>query len=252
MGTLSAFSGFLDSLTGTEGTDERGRRLELGQALLRLLDADFFASCRIGPDDSFAAPVWINMSDANMRNYLGHFQFHDPLTPRMRSAGRALRVFDAIAPARLLDTEFHNDFLAVDGLVEGMNYFPARSVQGTLDLRIWRAAGRAPFNDEEVRLLQAGGELIQRLLPADGHAPAGAGIPAGLEALTAREREVAFAVARGLSDRRACAELGCSMGTLRTHLSRVFAKLGVGSRSELAALLGPRPGGQVGRIADGA
>lgn len=239
MGTLTDFSGFLESLTGAPESDERGRRLGLGQALLRLFDADFFASCRIGADGSFTAPVWINMSAANMGNYLGHFQFHDPLTPRMRAAGRAMRVFDAVDPARLHATEFHRDFLAVDGLAEGMNYFPAQSVPGTLDLRIWRAAGRTPFSDEQVRLLQGSGDLVQRLLPGGGPLPRAAGTGTRLESLTPRERDVALAVARGLGDRAVCAELGCSMGTLRTHLSRVFAKLQVGSRSELAARWGP-------------
>ncbi|MGL3804663.1 helix-turn-helix transcriptional regulator [Paeniglutamicibacter sp. R2-26] len=238
MGTLADFSGFLESLTAAPESDERGRRLALGHALLRLFDADFFASCRVGADGSFAAPVWINMSAENMGNYLGHYQFHDPLTPRMRAAGRAMRVFDAVDPARLHESEFHRDFLAVDGLAEGMNYFPAQSLPGTLDLRIWRAAGRTPFSGEQVRLLQGSGDLLQRLLPGGGRLP-GEGGRSRLDSLTARERDVALAVARGVSDRAACAELGCSLGTLRTHLSRVFAKLGVGSRSELAARWGP-------------
>ncbi|GAA4380217.1 response regulator transcription factor [Paeniglutamicibacter cryotolerans] len=81
-------------------------------------------------------------------------------------------------------------------------------------------------------LLQAGGALIAQLLPA--RAPVAAPRIAGL---TTRESEVAAAVACGLTDRQACRELGISMGTLRTHLSRVFAKLQVRSRTGVATLL---------------
>jgi DNA-binding CsgD family transcriptional regulator len=58
--------------------------------------------------------------------------------------------------------------------------------------------------------------------------------------LTTREREVAFLVARGLSNGRAARELYVSVKTVEYHLGRIYAKLGVGSRHELAAALGSR------------
>lgn len=184
------------------------------------------------------------MSDSNMQKYEQYFQFHDPLTPKMRALGRAAAVRESMNHTDLRRTEFYNDFLGLDGLREGMNYFPARSHPGTLDLRIWRTGKSEAFSGEHIRLLQSSGDLIQALLPADEPTPLNPTLekpahPPGVDLLTVRELSVARAVARGLSDRMACKELGCSMGTLRTHLSKVFSKLGLGSRSELIALLAP-------------
>lgn len=55
--------------------------------------------------------------------------------------------------------------------------------------------------------------------------------------LTAQEEAVSSLVARGLTNREVAAELYISPKTVQYHLTRVFGKLGVRSRSELAALL---------------
>jgi DNA-binding CsgD family transcriptional regulator len=54
--------------------------------------------------------------------------------------------------------------------------------------------------------------------------------------LTPQEEAVTALVARGLSNREVAAELFVSPKTVQYHLTRVYAKLGVRSRSELAAL----------------
>lgn len=53
----------------------------------------------------------------------------------------------------------------------------------------------------------------------------------GAERLTGRELEVLGAVARGLSNAEIGAELFISEATVKTHLLRVFAKLGVSDRT---------------------
>lgn len=55
--------------------------------------------------------------------------------------------------------------------------------------------------------------------------------------LTRREREIAGLAAGGLSSRAIAERLTVSVRTVDSHLSRVFAKLGVRSRRELAAVL---------------
>ena len=59
---------------------------------------------------------------------------------------------------------------------------------------------------------------------------------AGWEALTGAERRVAELVAGGLANREVAEHLYASRHTVETHLKHVFAKLGVASRAELAAL----------------
>ncbi len=54
--------------------------------------------------------------------------------------------------------------------------------------------------------------------------------------LTAQEEAVTALVSQGLSNREVAAELYVSPKTVQYHLTRVYAKLGVRSRSELAAL----------------
>ena len=62
-----------------------------------------------------------------------------------------------------------------------------------------------------------------------------------LASLTPRELDVLRAAARGLGNKQIGAELGLSARTVQTHLTSVFAKLGVSSRTE-AILLALREG----------
>jgi DNA-binding CsgD family transcriptional regulator len=56
--------------------------------------------------------------------------------------------------------------------------------------------------------------------------------------LSDRERELARLVAAGLTNREIAAELHLSEKTVANHLTRIFAKLEISSRSALAAAVG--------------
>ena len=64
---------------------------------------------------------------------------------------------------------------------------------------------------------------------------AGARAPRASDALSTREREIAELVADGLTNREIAARLFLSEKTIETHLTRVFQKLGVRSRAQVAA-----------------
>jgi DNA-binding CsgD family transcriptional regulator len=60
-----------------------------------------------------------------------------------------------------------------------------------------------------------------------------------LDRLTHRERETVFAVTQGLSFKQAARKIGVAPSTVANHLYRIYRKLGVNSRSELAGMVYP-------------
>ncbi|GAB3993273.1 helix-turn-helix transcriptional regulator [Nocardioides marmoraquaticus] len=87
----------------------------------------------------------------------------------------------------------------------------------------WLALGATTYVQRCERELKAGGvRAVLRDRPA--------------ESLTPQERAVAGMVATGLRNREVAAELFLSEKTVQFHLTRVYAKLGVRSRVELATL----------------
>lgn len=66
--------------------------------------------------------------------------------------------------------------------------------------------------------------------------------PGPLDRLTVREREIVLAVSQGLSFKQAARKIGVAPSTVANHLYRIYRKLGVYSRTELAALVYPEEG----------
>ena len=63
------------------------------------------------------------------------------------------------------------------------------------------------------------------------------GADAGLESLTAREREIADLVADRLTNPQIAEKLFLSKKTVESHIRNLFVKLGVSSRVEIARLV---------------
>ena len=57
-------------------------------------------------------------------------------------------------------------------------------------------------------------------------------------ALTGREREIAVLAAKGLISKEIAARLSVAVRTVDNHLQRVYTKLGVNSREDLAKVIG--------------
>ena len=74
--------------------------------------------------------------------------------------------------------------------------------------------------------------LLRRM--RGGADPRAAEAEARLAALTERERDVALAIGRGLSNAEIAADLYLSVPTVKAHVSRVFDKLGATNRVQIA------------------
>jgi DNA-binding CsgD family transcriptional regulator len=86
----------------------------------------------------------------------------------------------------------------------------------------YAALGARTYVERCDRELKAGGLRAARLTP-------------GLARLTAQEQAVARLVAAGATNQQAALELFISVKTVQYHLTHVYSKLGIRSRSELAA-----------------
>lgn len=100
--------------------------------------------------------------------------------------------------------------------------------------------GAEPWRQRAEAELRASGQTLHRAAEAR-------------DQLTEQELQVAFAVARGATNREAAAELFLSPKTIDFHLGHIYRKLGIRSRVQLASAISTLPGatpanGEGGRI----
>ena len=217
-------------------------RRRVGAELLGLLDADYFASFVWSPTSRrFDGRVAINMGDDNLVAYERYFQFHDPITYELQKRRGPTLVTQVMPQADLLRTEFYNDFLARDGLYHGVNLFAYAGDHNIGDLRIWRGRQRASFDRDTLTILSLIEPAFTRALARNGETTltrnASQVEEAALLGLSPRERAIARLICNGRSDKEIAQELDVAFSTVRTHLSRIFEKLNVHNRTQLAKRL---------------
>ncbi|WP_166878476.1 response regulator transcription factor [Salinibacterium sp. ZJ450] len=92
-----------------------------------------------------------------------------------------------------------------------------------------------------VRTVARGGALLspgvtRRFIERFTRGPAPGVLPPALNALTERELEVFTLVARGLSNAQCAVRLSISAATVKTHVTRIFAKLELRDRAQAVVL----------------
>ncbi|GAB2487280.1 transcriptional regulator [Jatrophihabitans fulvus] len=137
------------------------------------------------------------------------------------TATAALRE-DGAAPPVLVLTTFDDDEILAAALRAGAAGFLLKGVP-TEDLQ------------RAVRTVAAGGHWLDpavtgRVLTTYRAAPTPSAT-AGIEQLTAREREVLSLIGQGLTNAEIAAELVLGEGTVKTHVNHVFAKLHLRDRA---------------------
>ncbi|GII01202.1 response regulator [Planobispora takensis] len=141
-------------------------------------------------------------------------------------ATRLIRAADE-APRVLILTTFDLDEYAFAALKAGASGFLLKDVPPA-DLV---SAIRSVHSGDSVVAPSTTRRLLERFavhLPSPGEARAPA-----LPGLTAREREVLVLVARGLSNLEIAERLELAEATVKTHLGRVLAKLGLRDRAQV-------------------
>lgn len=172
--------------------------------------------------------------------YFDHARFGDAsVAGRLRTltAGCDQPLVRALVAA--VDAMAADDGAALEAAAAGLDAVqlrPAAMEWWVLAADAWRRAavpaGAARALSEAARLATGAPLLHSPILD----------VPRSVAAtLTRREQEVALLAARGLSSRQVGEKLFVSARTVETHLQRVYGKLGVTSRGQLAAALGLAP-----------
>ncbi|MFI9773508.1 response regulator [Streptomyces sp. NPDC051956] len=136
------------------------------------------------------------------------------------------------APEVIVLTTFHADEQVLRALRAGAAGFvlkdtaPAEIVEA-----VRRVASGAPVLSPTVTR-----QLITRATGPDPQQDRRARARERLAELADREREVAVAVGRGASNAEIAAELYMSVATVKAHVSRILAKLGLNNRVQIALL----------------
>jgi len=147
---------------------------------------------------------------------------------RVRDSGAA---GGAWAPKVLILTTFDLDEYVFDALRAGASGFLLKdaTAERLFDAVRVVAAGEALLAPGVTRRLIS---EFARLRPQAAAGPAAAGRPVALTALTPRETEVLCLVAEGLSNTEIARRLVVTEETVKTHVSRILAKLGLRDRTQ--------------------
>jgi len=136
-------------------------------------------------------------------------------------------------------SEYAVGYLGVQGLRQQANVYIRHRGVPIATATLFRRAEDGAFLDRELNFMRR----VQPLLEA---AFAACGVEAvtqsgGGMALTEREYEIAQLIAGGSTNAEIASALHLSPETVKKHLSRIYTKLGLDSRAQLAALLSASP-----------
>nr|WP_148615795.1 response regulator transcription factor [Nocardioides rubriscoriae] len=150
--------------------------------------------------------------------------------PRLNGLDATRRLLAGARPPKVIVlTTFDADTYVVEALAAGADGFLLKDTPpADIVAAIRKVAQGDPMLSPSVTRT-----LIARLRAEDGDDRSEVAAQR-LAALTGRERDVALAVGRGLSNAEVAAELHLSVPTVKTHVSRVFDKLGVTNRVQVA------------------
>jgi DNA-binding CsgD family transcriptional regulator len=231
---LAAESLRLDEL-GREPLQWLARAVGASQVLLYRYDVEGMVSGRggslLGPLQFYCADLF---AEDPLQRALFKLQCTPPIVDPRRLDGLDERGYRRSAAYQEFYRKYEMEHLLGGGLTQ-MRY-GARGMNGLL---FSRAGREQPFDGEDRKLLMSAMPAFQtavrrsdRLGREQGLEPQGSF--AARHHLTAAESEVLALMAQGLSNKEIAQRRYVSLETVRTHVQRVLAKLGVATRTQAA------------------
>lgn len=147
-------------------------------------------------------------------DYKQYFHAVDPISPLLHRRADPLLVEGIIGRRSLQRTEYFTDFLTRYKVYPGMSLCLDAGGGTLLDYRLGTSEVGRVFGEGELRILDL---LRPHLINAH------------------RQGEVCELLLKGLSDKQISKALNISYWTVRSHVGRVLDKLGIESRSAVAA-----------------
>jgi len=184
----------------------------------------------------------------NLKSYLEGPYLLDPFYQHFAEGNiqGPLRLQD-IAPDHFLKSDYYRSYYKFSGLRDEVNIFIPLSDQSTITLALGRKAGRRGFGKKELAILQDMMPVLNSICRKqwqNSGAKAAQGnirfIQAletfGTSYLSAKESEVLHLLLMGHSAKSTAGRMGISPGTVKVHRNNIYAKLDIGSQTELFSL----------------
>lgn len=206
-------------------TDVRQNVIEDITTLLR---ADFCSSYVF--DSSLGKYVKgsnFNVSEESSQMYKDYYQFHDPITHKLRHAKCAI-ASEVMPYKELYQTEYYQAIMKNEGMIYGINLYLFDGNRDIGDFRIWRGKNSRDFESRDKKLLKVlEPYLVRSLLNTEESLRE-------LSLLTKREKDVINLVSKGFTDKEIANYLHIGFSTVRTHLNKSMEKLNCANRAELS------------------
>ena len=170
-------------------------------------------------------------------DYRERFHRIDPCHPRRFAAGgdHLVRLRDLLAPSSFARSEYYREFFRRLGIRHEVELFVRDRGRIVAGLSLLRSARRGDFADGEIEAIARVRPFLELAIGARARARSFESVLAGDFALSRREIEVVRLLATGARNEEIARALFVSLPTVKTHLQHVFDKMGVRSRTELAA-----------------
>ncbi|WEJ73029.1 MULTISPECIES: LuxR C-terminal-related transcriptional regulator [unclassified Pseudomonas] len=154
------------------------------------------------------------------------------------------------APDHFYLGEYYQTYYQQTGLTEEIAFFVDLADGATAVLSLMRKTSSPAYSRDEMQLLECARPVVEQVVREAWELRRAQPRPAqdldyqireafdqfGAQVLTAREQEIVQLLLRGHSSASVAEQLDISPGTVKIHRKNIYAKLGIGSQSELLGL----------------